>query len=51
MDSGLADPSDVRAALTGYDAPGEMVTFEVAPDGRVTAARFAMEPIYPVSAW
>ena len=35
----------------GYDAPGELVTFELGADGRVVTARFAMEPIFPVTAW
>jgi CubicO group peptidase (beta-lactamase class C family) len=35
----------------GYDVPGELVTFELGPDGRVVTARFAMEPIVPVAAW
>lgn len=34
-----------------YDAPGELLTFEVATDGRVVTARFAMEPIFPVATW
>ena len=33
----------------GYDAPGELVTFEMTAEGRVAVARFALEPIYPIS--
>jgi hypothetical protein len=34
-----------------YDAPGKLLTFEVAAGGRVVTARFAMEPIFPVATW
>jgi CubicO group peptidase (beta-lactamase class C family) len=35
----------------GYDAPGELVTFELGGDGRVVTAHFASEPIFRVAAW
>jgi hypothetical protein len=47
----VADHTFRMTGNDGYDAPGEVVTFEVAADGRVAAARFAMEPVYPVAAW